>query len=63
MSATASSLRPLVREDAGKVQGISVVRIGLEDAAIDLTRFDELFVFLQQDRERDGLVERQLTGR
>jgi hypothetical protein len=51
----------LMREYAGIVQRIMIIRVDLEHPAIQLLRFDELIILLQQDGERDRLVERQLA--
>ena len=53
----------LVREHAGVVQRTRMIGRGLEDSAVQLVRLGELLVLLQKDRERDRLLERQLTRR
>ena len=53
----------LMREDAGIVQRVRMVGCHLEHAAIHLLGLRELLVFLQQDGERDRLLERQLARR
>ena len=52
-----------MREHAGVVQRVRMIGGGLEHAAVELVGFGELFVLLQQDRERDRLLERQLARR
>ena len=53
----------LMREDAGIVQRARMIRGRLEHPAIQLLGLHELLVLLQQDGERDRLVERQLARR
>ena len=53
----------LMREHAGVVQGTRMIGCSLEHPAVHLVGLDELLVFLQKDRERDRLLERQLTRR
>ena len=53
----------LMREHAGVVQRSGMIGSGLEHPAVHLVGLDELLVLLQQDREGDRLLERQLTRR
>ena len=53
----------LMREHAGVVQRTGMIGCGLEHAAVQLVGLGELLVLLQEDRERDRLLERQLTRR
>ena len=52
----------LMREHARIVQRVGMFGGGVEDAPIQLLRFGKLLVLLQQDGDRDRLVERQLRG-
>ena len=52
-----------MREYAGVVQGARMIWGYLENAAIQLMGLRELAIFLQQDGERDGLLDRQLACR
>ena len=51
----------LMGEDAGEVERVGMPRVRLEHAAIHLVRCVELVALLQRDRERDGLVDRELA--
>ena len=48
----------LMRQHARIVQRVRMIRRRVEHATIQLLGFDELLIFLQQDGERDRLVER-----
>jgi hypothetical protein len=52
-----------MREHAGEVERVRMIRGGLEDALVHFLRFHELLVLLEQDGEGDRLVDGQLTGR
>ena len=53
----------LMREHAGVVQRTSMIWRRREHSAVNLVGLDQLLVLLQKDRERDRLLERQLTRR
>jgi hypothetical protein len=53
----------LVREQAGVVQRPRMIGCHFEHTAINLARCNELLVFLQKDRDRNRLFERQLARR
>jgi hypothetical protein len=53
----------LMREHTGVVQRTRMIGCSLEYPAVHLVGLNELLVFLQNDRERDRLLERQLTRR
>jgi hypothetical protein len=53
----------LVREDSGVVQGVRMIGVRLENAAIQFLSLCELLIFLQQDGERDRLLDCQLARR
>ena len=53
----------LMCEHAGVVQRAWMVGRRLEHAAVHLVGLDQLPVFLQMDRDRDRLLERQLAAR
>ncbi len=53
----------LMREHAGVVQRTWMIGRCLEHPAVQCVGLVELLVFLQKDRERDRLLERQLTRR
>src|SRR5262249_2033419 len=51
----------LLRQDAGIVQSVRVIRSRFEDAAIQLPGFRELIVLLEKDRDPDRLVYGELA--
>ncbi len=53
----------LMREHTGVVQRTGMIGRRLEHAAVHLVGLGQLLVLLQKDRERDRLLERQLTRR